>query len=352
MHQLKREKFKKMMNLYCPRCKETLEERNGGFYCKNCLHLWVRREGILSFLSESYPTEESGNLNKFLSEISDMTGIEMEDYLASRNSGDLKRFANALRSNRADGLYFLPVSEKDILLDMGCGPGSLSIPAAGMCGHVFAVDHSLYDLRFLEIRKRKENIQNITTIHGEPSFLPFRADSFDYIAMNGAVEYMGNFVKEKDPLLFQREVLGIMHNLLKKGGHLFLSAPNRYGLDFFYRERDMNGLYFTSIVPRFVANLVMLLLRKRKYSTYSHTLKGYRKLLNEAGYENIRIYYVWPDFRNPKYIVPQENRNIFVYYRENFMKMTGTFEYWFFKAALRLGIEDFFVPHLIMTAKK
>lgn len=331
---------------------EMLEERKGGLHCGNCLRLWERKKGILSFMSGHFLTGDGGIQNTLLKKISEMTRLEMEDYLASHNSENLKKFSDALRNNRADGLYFLPIGKNDLLLDLGCGPGSLSIPAAGMCRHVFAFDHSLSDLMFLEIRKKNDSIANITTIHGEPTSLPFGPESFDHIAMNGAVEYIGNFVKGRDPLASQKDLLTLTYRLLKKGGHLFLSAPNRYGLDFFYRERDVTGLYLAGVVPRVVAKFIMFVAGGKTYTTYSHTIRGYRKLLREAGYENIIFYFTWPDYRNPKYIVPEGNRNIFTYYRENFMKTTGAFEYRFFKTASILGIEDFFAPYLIITAGK
>ena len=343
-----------MMQLYCPKCKHRLVPSENGLYCKECSHLWGKKHRILSFLSNSY---SYGNIphdrwDKIFSSISGKTNEEIQSYLLSQKFKGRWAYIKTFRGNKADGLFFLPIANNDIILDIGCGPGSLSIQIAKICNKVYAVDATLNRLRFLEIRKENEALKNITPIHASALSMPFKGPCFNYILMNGVFEYMGEWGKGKNPAEIQKNTLDTAYDLLKDKGYLFIAIENRYGFDFFYKERDHSKLYLTSLLPRFIANLVTMIFNKKKYRTYTYSFSGYNKMLKEAGFKRIDFYYAWPDYRDPKYIFAQEDRNIFRYYLENFIKTASKFEYFFFKWAYKLGIEKYFVSNFIIIARK
>ena len=57
------------------------------------------------------------------------------------------------------------VDEKSTILDIGAGPGTLSIPLAKRAKHVTAIDMSENMIKILKKNMAKENLTNITTIH-------------------------------------------------------------------------------------------------------------------------------------------------------------------------------------------
>lgn len=64
-----------------------------------------------------------------------------------------------------DFISRMDISKDDVILDIGCGPGTLAIPLAKMVKHVIAIDFSLQMLEELEAYAAREGITNITTYH-------------------------------------------------------------------------------------------------------------------------------------------------------------------------------------------
>ncbi|QOP41767.1 class I SAM-dependent methyltransferase [Sulfurimonas marina] len=70
----------------------------------------------------------------------------------------------------------MEIDPNDVILDIGCGPGTLAIPLAKKAKHVIAIDFSKSMLEELEKYAKKEGIENISTYHigwdDDWSFLP------------------------------------------------------------------------------------------------------------------------------------------------------------------------------------
>jgi len=344
-----------MPQLYCPSCKSKLLVTKNGAVCEECAQSYDRKHGILSFIDDRY---SYGNIpqekwEEVLSLIAAMTNEEIQSYLASEKFKGRWAYVNSFKNNKADGFCFLDISEKDVILDIGCGPGSLTIPLAKKCKEIYALDATLPRLRFLEVRGRNEGLDNIIPIHATAVSLPFRGPCFDYVLMNGVFEYLGEWDDRADPKETQENTLQAIVELLKKRGHIFIAIENRYGYDFVYKEKDHNKLYMTSLLPRFAANWVTMALKKKRYRIYTHSFNEYHKMLKRAGFRNIGFYYVWPDYRDPKYIFAEQDRNIFKYYLEHFIKHGASkLEYFFFRMAYKLGIEKHFVSNFIIVGEK
>jgi hypothetical protein len=76
-------------------------------------------------------------------------------------------------------------------------------------------------------------------------------------------------------------------------------------------------------------------------------------MLEEAGFRSINFYYVWPDYRDPKFIFAERDRNIFKYYLEHFIKhQAGKVKYSFFRMAYKFGVERHFVSNFIIVGEK
>ena len=55
----------------------------------------------------------------------------------------------------------VPVQKNDVILDVGCGTGLVTIPLAQKCKHVYAVDASEKVLMSLKLNCKKEKITNV-----------------------------------------------------------------------------------------------------------------------------------------------------------------------------------------------
>lgn len=345
----------RMLQLYCPTCQSPLLVSHDQVSCETCSTTWERKYGFISFLEDTY---SYGNIprekwDEIFSDISDKTNKEIQDYLSSHKFKGRWAYFNSFKNNKADGFSFLDVTDQDVILDIGCGPGSLTIPLAKRCREVYSLDPTLARLRFLDIRRKNEGLENITPIHASALSMPFREPAFDYILMNGVFEYIGEWGEDADPQDLQQQTLKRINGLLKKQGHIFIAIENRYGFDFLYKERDHSKLYLTGWLPRYLADRVTRILRKKPYRTYTYSFNGLKRMLEKAGFRDVEFYYVWPDYRNPKYIFAEKDRNIFRYYLEHFIKRTeSTLEHMFFRLAYKLGVERHFVSNFIVVGKK
>ncbi|MDO8589706.1 MAG: class I SAM-dependent methyltransferase [bacterium] len=222
------------------------------------------------------------------------------------------KFDQTFEENRADWRFVIPLAEDFRVLDVGAGMGRISIPLARVASSVVALDGSYLRMKFLKLRAEKEGLKNIEVYVGDILDKPFGKESFDLIVMNGLLEWVGATERFHDPREAQIASLKIAKDLLKKGGHLYIGIENRFALAYL-RGRDHSGLYFTSYMPRFVANIYMKLRRGRSYDTYTYTKSGYEKLLREAGFNNIEFYLTYPGYNLPRMMIPYDNLNALSY---------------------------------------
>ncbi|MBW6520103.1 MAG: class I SAM-dependent methyltransferase [Desulfoarculaceae bacterium] len=91
---------------------------------------------------------------------------------SSKGPTDWDRRAESFASRNANSPYVtlllerLPLTPDLTVLDMGSGPGTLSIPLAGLVRSVTAVDYSAGMLDALNRKVKEEDIENIRTIQG------------------------------------------------------------------------------------------------------------------------------------------------------------------------------------------
>jgi ubiquinone/menaquinone biosynthesis C-methylase UbiE len=118
---------------------------------------------------------------------------------------------------------------KQTVLEIGAGTGRFTLLSAPRVKHVTAVDISQNMLQQLAAKMEKEQLKNISLIHGDFMGIDF-SERFDVIISFSAIEY----IKDKEAL-FKK-----MANLLKPGGKLVLTTPH----DTFFRWWGRLGNYF------------------------------------------------------------------------------------------------------------
>ena len=110
-------------------------------------------------------------------------------------------------------------SNKDKILDVGCGPGFLSIDLAKSGHTVVGVDTSE---KMISISKKQAFNSGVTGCDfyiGDAEKTNFKDASFDCVVASGVIEYMN-----KDDIMLKE-----MNRILKPNGHLILNVSNVMG---------------------------------------------------------------------------------------------------------------------------
>ena len=139
----------------------------------------------------------------------------------------------ARRSLESHGQFLLPHLKPGLrLLDIGCGPGTISMGLAKMVapGEVLAVDASARQIEEARRRAKEAGISNIQFQAESVYALPFREGEFDLVFAHALLEHL------QEPLA----ALGEIRRVLKPGGLAamrspdwggFMLAPETPGLD-------------------------------------------------------------------------------------------------------------------------
>lgn len=233
-----------------------------------------------------------------------------------------KKFDFTFDENRADWRFVIPLPENFTVLDAGAGMGRISIPLARVAQKVTAMDQSFLRLKFLKKRAEKEGLKNIDVLVSDIFDAPFPKESFDLIVMNGLLEWVGATDRFKNPREAQIASIKIARELLKKGGHLYIGIENRFALSYM-RGRDHSGLFYTSYMPKFLANMYTKLRIGKPYNTYIYTKRGYEKLLKEAGFEQTTFYLPYPGYNLPRLMIPHDNIHALSHAVRSFMSSGG-----------------------------
>lgn len=136
----------------------------------------------------------------------------------------------------------------------------------------------------------------------------------------------GPLFRSGNPRDIQLGFLRGLLSLLRPGGCLYIGIENRFGLPSWLGRPDHPGLPFTSLLPRRLADLLTSrMLRDRgwsKYYTYTYSWLGYKRLLRQAGFGEVEIYWVYPSYSNPKFAAKVDNGESYSflanYYVSNF----------------------------------
>jgi len=196
-------------------------------------------------------------------------------------------------------MEFIDLPEGAHVLDYGCGFGALGLATAPIADRVFLADSTLERVTFAQVHAKELGYNNTIALAGaEWDELPIPQRSLDLVVLNGILEWIPES-RTGDPAAIQWEFLAAMQHLLKPGGYLMLAIENRYALRYIAGYRDHPGIKFTSLIPRWLANIYMKQRLGRPYRTLTWPRSTYMKQLPRLGYEAPRFVYLWPDYRFP-----------------------------------------------------
>jgi len=295
-----------MTEFCCPICSNKLVEDKDFYVCERCGNKWPIRKGIGLFCKSKYWGEVTQKEMNEILEMIEKRGMDKGLELA-KTKKDSVVYRFGYDPSRADWRFYLPVNKNWKVLDAGCGLGGMIFPLAKVVSEVVAFDSSFERIKFVNLNISYNGLDNIKTFVGDFDNLPLKDSIFDLIILNGVLEWTGIPNESKNPREVQKDVLRKCLRLLKPGGYIYIGIENRFALNYFTTGRDHSGLRYTSLMPRFLANIYTSLRIKKPYRTYTYTKRGYEKLLRETGFKKEKFLLLAPGYNFPKYIIPYDN---------------------------------------------
>lgn len=315
------------MKYKCPKCFNDLEFSGDKLYCQKCSKDWSQGNGFPDFIEEEFYWGEIPQ--KLMQEICDYAKKhDWNNALEKKLLPDYpKIYKYVTESNRADWKILLPLNKDSVVLDIGAGWGTISSFLSDYVKEVHALEGIKERVEFINIRKSQEGKGNIYPLRANFNNPPFFDESFDVIICNGVLEWVGMDDISISPMQAQIDFLKKLRSNLKQNGMLYIGIENRFSYGSFYGTIDHSGLPYTNLLPRKCADLVVkfnaslkgktrgfFLSNQKGYRTYTYSFKGYRKLLEKAGFADMRIYFAIPSYNSPSTLIPIDNPEIYRFY--------------------------------------
>lgn len=254
------------MVLVCIGCGEELGPHEAGLRCDGCGRTFEVVLGISDLRPDvSGPGAEADR--RLATELQEATRhAEFEDLLrmlwsthAEVDASAAEKFvlgdlSAAQRSGRVVGQIFdsLGRSRQHVsVLEIGCGTAALGAALAARSEQVVASDVSLSWLVLARHRAALAGLDNMRFVAGSAERLPFRAETFDLVVGSDVVEHVPDAAA----------LAASAYRVLRPGGALWLSTPNRYSLT----PEPHVGLWGVGYLPRRFARAYVRRFRRISY---------------------------------------------------------------------------------------
>ena len=215
-------------------------------------------------------------------------GKSFEDLPEEEVSFPMVYHFSGLRENI---LSWYPLKKADSVLEIGAGCGAITGMLCRKAGHVTSVELSKRRADINYARNRDK--ENLTLMVGNLNDMTF-PEKFDYVVVNGVLEYAMSFTEGKTPY---ETFLQRMGAYLKPEGRLLIAIENRLGLKYFAgAPEDHTDLHFFGI-NGYPGN--------QSVRTFSKNELG--ELLENSGFPFLRFYYPYPDYKFPTEIFTDES---------------------------------------------
>lgn len=220
--------------------------------------------------------------------------------------------------NRASWIPILPLGPDSTVLDVSSGLGAVTHALALNYHHVVSVEPVVEMLRFTKVRLEQEDLKNVDLIHTTLDVLPFYKDTFDLIVLNGVLEWVHEWRSSRSSREAQIGVLRDLRRLLKPHGVLVIGSENRIGYTSFLPRAERPVAQFRNVMPPWLESLYRRLKKPgfyrslvdpaKRHRTNTHSPHGYFKLLRQAGFPSIELWWPPDGFNSPHTILSASNR--------------------------------------------
>lgn len=341
--------------IICPRCSAKLSDGE----CCSCTDRTRLKEhhGIprVLFGQKYWGETSSANMRRILDLC---TNISWREALRTV-VGNTPLYSHLTAPIRADVLHAIPWTRIKTVLDVGAGMGFMACDMAAYAENIIALEAVPERAEFIQVRARQEGL-NVWPIIADALELPFAPESFDLITLNGAFEYIG-LRDTESPKTVQLRFLRELRQHLKPGGLLYIGTEARFGWPYWFGLIDHSGLRFTSLMPRFVANVYCKIRAKpffgsehsiAGYRTYTYTPRQYTKMVHDAGFENIRVSGAFPGYSEQRIIYDIANYDGRRHTLDRYNPSASTAGRWRRKITDNRWLHKFLEPELIVFARR
>lgn len=285
----------------CLKCEGMLLCKVHSMSCEACGAQWPILNNVPCFSSAKYFGEVSQTAMQKLVKAAEEGNwlLASEEMFKDTDTGMYQYIADL---NRASWIPILPIGPESTVLDVGAGLGVLTHALALQFEKVVSVEPITERVNFTRVRLEQEGLKHVDLVQTTLDSLPFFDRTFDAIILNGILEWVGEWRVDESPRAAQVSTLIALRRLLKPGGLMLIGIENRIGWDQFLGRVDHPGTRFTSLMPRWMASLYVKMTRPafyrtvmdstQGYRTYTYSPRGYVKLLNEAGFSWVDLW--WP----------------------------------------------------------
>jgi len=215
------------------------------------------------------------------------SGRSIGDVLAGDSRWPMLYHLSPVRQNI---INWYPFDDDSTLLEVGGGCGAITGALCQLLSEVKVVELSK---RRSEINyERHRHFENLEIIVGNINEIEFES-RFDYIMLNGVLEYAGSFTDTKEPY---KDFLKNLKKHLNPSGKLILAIENRYGLKYFAgAKEDHTGHEFDGICGY-----------EGNDSVRTFGKIELEKLLYDSGFSLLQFYYPHPDYKMPMEIFSED----------------------------------------------
>ncbi len=230
------------------------------------------------------------------------------DALEENNNYEYHYYLSYLRENL---FSWYPFKENGSLLEIGAGYGQLTNVFCKNLEKVTAVESNESKASIIKERVKENNLRVLVNDFGNLEI----DQKFDYIILCDIFEYAKSFYDSKNPY---EDYLNYLKNFLTDDGVILIAISNRLGLKYFAGfPEEHTGEYFTGI-----DNFPFI----EDVQTFSHN--ELETLIKNAGFENYKFFYPYPDHIFPKIIntdafankIPFGSKTEIINKRANFFK--------------------------------
>jgi len=140
---------------------------------------------------------------------------------------------------------YLPEVSKLRILDLGCGAGGVCVSFANRRNRVVGLDldKKLINLTSINVNDSEDDFPphgGVSEILASGIRLPFKDETFDLVVCNDVIEHLDE----------QEELIREIYRVLKVGGYLYLTTPNKR-----YPVESHTGLFGITLLPKPLADV-------------------------------------------------------------------------------------------------
>lgn len=218
-------------------------------------------------------------------------------------------------SNPAKASFYLSlrVPTHRLAIDVGAGSGVIASELGRHFERAIAVEQDERWCRFMRHRFRQDGLA-VDVVHGDALRLPPSLANVDLAVVNGVLEWVATGQSRQaqsgSPRQVQVAFLRAIHSVLRPGGRIGIAIENRLHFEYFRGAIPHGELPYVAVLPRWLADIVTRRRRGTTYRTWIYGARGYKRLLEEAGFTHVEFFAALPTYHYPDVAVPLDRQDV------------------------------------------